>query len=215
MNTDSKPQIQGLYAITDPALCPNNLLLAKAEAAIEGGARVLQYRDKTQSAEVQIKMANRLATLCRQHNVCFIINDDIQLAKTVQADGVHLGKDDSAIESAREILGPNAIIGISCYNSLQRAQQMQLAGADYVAFGRFFPSKSKPSAPQADLDTLIQARELLTIPIVAIGGIDRHNARQAIRNGADSVAVIQAVFAHGTQTAITEASRQISAQFTL
>ncbi|QKI89472.1 thiamine phosphate synthase [Thiomicrorhabdus xiamenensis] len=215
MNTVTKSRIQGLYAITDPSLCPNDQLLAKVEAAIQGGAKVLQYRDKTQSTEVQIKMASRLVTLCRQHNVCFIINDDIQLAKTVQADGVHLGKDDSAIESARETLGQNAIIGISCYNSLQRAQQMQQAGADYVAFGRFFPSRSKPQAPQADLQTLIQAREQLEIPIVAIGGINRNNAHQVIGSGADSVAVIQGVFAHETQTAITEASRQISTQFTL
>ncbi|MBO1926115.1 thiamine phosphate synthase [Thiomicrorhabdus sp. 6S2-11] len=190
----SKP-IQGLYAITDPALCPNDTLIDKVNQAIDGGAKIIQYRDKTQPFAVQKAMAHKLAKLCKQHNVLFIVNDSIELAQYSQADGIHLGKDDTAIQAARVALGEQAIIGISCYNSLERAQQMQNLGADYVAFGRFFPSKTKQNAPQAEIKTLQLAKQKLKIPLVAIGGINTDNAQQLLDSGADSIAVIQGIFA--------------------
>lgn len=188
-------KIQGLYAITDPTLCPNDSLLEKVSDAIHGGAKIIQYRDKTQPFSVQKTTALKLAKLCKQHKVLFIINDSIELAHHCKADGIHLGKNDSAIEKAREALGTNAIIGISCYNSLDRAQQMQDSGADYVAFGRFFASQTKPDAPQAEMSTLQKAKQQLNIPVVVIGGITEKNAAELIAAGADSIAVIQGIFA--------------------
>lgn len=202
--------ISGLYAITDPTLCPNDNLLEQVKQAILGGARIIQYRDKTQPFSVQQQMALELAKLCRKFKVLFIINDSIELAQYCQADGIHLGKDDSAIQQARKALGEKAIIGISCYNSVERAMQMQVLGADYVAFGRFFASKTKPDAPQAEIATLIEAKQKLQIPIVAIGGINPQNAAQLITAGADSIAVIQGVFA---QSNAQKAARSLSNLF--
>lgn len=181
----------GLYAITQPSAT----LAAQVEQAILGGARVIQYRDKSQDQSHRYREAQSLLQICRQYSVPLIINDDIELAHAIGADGVHLGSDDAAYESARERLGARAIIGVSCYNQLSLALLAQAQGADYVAFGRFFPSRSKPNAVQADLDMLQQARQQLRIPIIAIGGITSANGRQLIEAGADMLAVIEAVFA--------------------
>jgi len=186
----SSSKIQGLYAITDPELIPDNKLISSIEQAILGGARVIQYRNKTASKEIQQQQARQLSVLCKQHKVCFIINDDARLAHAVQADGVHVGKEDGKIADARQLLGNQAIIGVSCYNQLENAQRAITLGADYIAFGRFFPSKTKPQAIQADPTLLKQAAAQLHVPIVAIGGINRDNAQQLIQYGADSIAVI-------------------------
>ncbi|WP_319381623.1 thiamine phosphate synthase [Thiomicrorhabdus sp.] len=207
MNSKS---LKGLYVITDSALSAPDQLLNHVEQALQGGARILQYRDKILSPELRLQQAKALRNLCDRHHALLIINDDIELAANCSADGVHLGKDDSAIGQARRRLGSQALIGVSCYNSIERALQMQTLGADYVAFGRFFPSKTKPMAPQADLQTLLDAKRQLAIPIVAIGGINCTNAQQLIDAGADALAVIQGVFA---QADITAASRQIQNRF--
>ncbi|MBF6058246.1 MULTISPECIES: thiamine phosphate synthase [Thiomicrorhabdus] len=204
--------IKGLYVITDSALSAPDELQNHVEQALQGGARILQYRDKVLSPELRRQQAKALRTLCDRYNAVLIINDDIDLAVSCLADGIHLGKDDSAISEARRRLGPQALIGISCYNSIERALQMQALGADYVAFGRFYPSKTKPNAPQAEIQTLVNARQQLKIPLVAIGGIDGNNAQPLIDAGADSLAVIQGVFA---QADITRASRQIQSRFTV
>lgn len=188
-------KIFGLYAITDPNLSPAGKVLQDAELALKGGVKILQFRDKTTDWNTQLELAKKLNILCRQYAAIFIINDDIELARQSNADGIHLGKDDAALETARHTLGENAVIGISCYNSVERALEMQKRGANYVAFGRFFPSKTKPQAPQADLATLGKAKHMLQIPVVVIGGIDIHNAPTLINAGADSIAVIQGVFA--------------------
>jgi len=210
----SKPhQLYGLYAITPDSgtfRLTNAELLQRVEQALQGGARVLQYRDKFLSPEQQFQQASALKALCDSYNVHFIINDDVELTRAVRADGVHLGRDDAPLAEARHILGETAIIGVSCYNQLDRAHAAQQRGADYVAFGRFFPSRSKPDASPADIDLLLRARSEVTIPIVCIGGINADNAKLLVDAGADMVAVINSVF---TAADVTYAARQLSALF--
>ena len=186
--------IQGIYAITDPLLLPDNIIYDQVSKAIDAGISVLQYRNKIAAYAIQQQQAEKLNELCRKNQVLFIINDSIKLAKYVCADGIHLGKEDNNISYARSELGRDSIIGLSCYNQLQRAVDAQQQGADYVAFGRFFPSKTKPQAIAADLELLIQAKQKLSIPIVAIGGITIENAASLINAGADSIAVINGIF---------------------
>ena len=184
----------GLYAITDDRLIPPGQLSRCVAQAITGGATVIQYRNKQTSEQQRHHEAATLAQLCRQHNVPLIINDDAELAASVDASGVHLGKTDASIQQARQRLGPRAIIGVSCYNSLERAVMAAQAGADYVAFGRFFSSHSKPDAPPAEAALLRQARRQLQLPIVAIGGITPENGRALVAAGADLLAAIHGVF---------------------
>ncbi|QJD28708.1 thiamine phosphate synthase [Methylococcus geothermalis] len=184
---------KGLYVIT-PDRLRGEALLAAVESAVFGGAAVVQYRPKSGSAKDHLAEGERLRKSCRAAGVPLIINDSARLAANIGADGVHLGKDDGAVATARSVLGHRAIVGVSCYDSLERALRAEAEGADYVAFGAFFPSATKPGAPRARLETLREARTRLNIPIVAIGGIDATNATQAIDAGADLVAVIEAVF---------------------
>ena len=202
--------MKGLYAITDPILTPGQQLFEAVEAALRGGCRILQYRDKLHEAGDQLQIAHALRHLCADYGALFIVNDDIALTRAVQADGVHLGKDDTAIQEARYYLGSQTIIGISCYNDLQRAKIMVQAGADYVAFGRFFPSRTKPHAQPASLNTLRQAKQQLQIPIVAIGGITLENADRVIEAGADMLAVIHGLFG---QTDIEQTASQFNQLF--
>ncbi len=187
-------QLQGLYAITDGELATHLDLTEQVTAALEGGARIIQYRDKGSDRQRRLAETTGLLQLTRIHNALLIINDDVGLANEIGADGVHLGRDDSDLERARFQLGPDAIIGISCYNRLDLAWQAQQAGADYVAFGRFFPSRTKPQAIQADLELLSKARLELNLPLVAIGGITPENGAPLISAGADMLAVIHGVF---------------------
>lgn len=182
----------GLYVITDGST--GEILLSKVEQALRGGAAIVQYRDKTTDQARREQEAAALRSLCQQHHALFIINDDVALAKAVQADGVHVGRDDSALSTAREALGKAAIIGVSCYNQLELALNAAERGADYIAFGSFFPSPTKPNAPRATLELLHQARQQLALPICAIGGITLENAPDLLANGADMLAVITDVF---------------------
>lgn len=190
-NTD---RLSGLYAITDQALAAGTGLSKQVAQALQGGARVIQYRDKSLDSLRRKEEASALLQLCRQHNALLIINDDVALATAINADGVHLGRDDPDLGEARRQLGPDAIIGISCYNRFELALAAQQAGADYVAFGRFFPSRIKPDAVQADPQLLQRAKEALRIPTVAIGGITPENGKALIQAGADMLAVIHGVF---------------------
>jgi thiamine-phosphate pyrophosphorylase len=187
--------IKGLYAVT-PDSNDRDALVAKVEAALLGGARMVQYRNKQAHINIRthLETASALAKLCRQHGAIFIINDDANLALNIGADGIHLGQDDGDIASARKLLGKEAIIGVSCYNSLERALAAQQQGADYAAFGTMFSSSTKPNAPRATLDLLRLAKVQLNIPIVAIGGISLHNAADVVDAGADALAVINALF---------------------
>ena len=184
--------LKGLYAITSSKLEQN--MVTSVAATIAGGASLVQYRNKSANYEQQLWEAQDLQTLCRSLNVPLIINDNVEIAKKVNACGVHLGKDDCQIKSARKILGEKAIIGVSCYNRLDLAIKAQESGADYVAFGSFFASATKPNAPSAPLSLLSQAKQRLHIPVVAIGGITSNNCQELIQAGADMVAVIEGVF---------------------
>ena len=186
--------VNGLYAITDTELIPTGQLTNCVTRAIAGGASVIQYRNKQTADLACHHEAAALTTLCRQHTIPLIINDDAELAAAVGASGVHLGKSDVSIQQARAQLGPQAIIGVSCYNDIERAIAAVAAGADYVAFGRFFPSHSKPDAQQADTRVLSQARQQLDRPIVAIGGITPDNGQALLTAGANLLAVIHGVF---------------------
>ncbi len=183
---------RGLYAITQSENKQPGILFEEVAAAIRGGATVIQYRDKNPTDALTV--ARALANICHEYNVPLIINDDVGLAIESKADGVHLGKDDNDIIEARECLGDAAIIGVSCYNSVERALTAQTMGATYVAFGRFFPSTSKPLAKPADIDTLRKAKAALRLPVVAIGGILPENGGQLLAAGADLLAVIGGVF---------------------
>ena len=189
-----KPRVAGLYAIADSAYLHDNDFVPAVRAALDGGARVVQYRDKKSEPAQREAIARALNVLCREHGVAFLINDDVRLAGTIGAAGVHLGRDDPDIGAARAVLGASALIGVSCYNELARAQAAQDAGADYVAFGRFFPSRTKPQAVLAAPELLRAARATLKIPIVAIGGITPENGVTLIEAGADALAVIEGVF---------------------
>ncbi|KJV29348.1 thiamine phosphate synthase [Luteibacter yeojuensis] len=182
---------KGVYAITDG---PRDDLFAAVEAALAGGARLLQYRDKTTDAARRRQEAAELASLCARHDVPLIINDDVVLAKETGAAGVHLGVQDVSIAEARAALGPGAIIGVSCYGSLERARQMRDESADYLGFGAMYPSTTKPHAPVTTHDVLTQACQL-GLPVVAIGGLTPDNARPVIDAGADYIAVVSALFA--------------------
>jgi thiamine-phosphate pyrophosphorylase len=186
--------LQGLYVITDDTLCAENLAAA-VTAAIDGGATLVQYRSKRGSAAQREQQARQLLDICRARQVAFLINDDPLLAKTIGADGVHLGQSDSRLAEARTLLGPEAIIGITCHASLELALLAEKQGADYVALGRFFDSHTKPEAPAADIRILEQAKKQLVIPVCAIGGITPENAPRLIKAGADMLAVIHGVFA--------------------
>jgi thiamine-phosphate pyrophosphorylase len=180
----------GLYAITDG---PRPDLLDVVAQALAGGARLLQYRDKSADKARRHAEAVALRQLCTIHAVPLIINDDVALAHAVAADGVHLGRDDDDIAGARAMLGEDAIIGVSCYDSLTRAQMAARSGASYIAFGAFFASPTKPLAPHAPIDLLRQSAAL-GMPRVAIGGITPDNAASLVEAGADYLAVISAVF---------------------
>lgn len=197
-------RVAGLYAIADTQYLDDARFVGAVSKAIAGGARIIQYRDKSHDVTARLAQAKKIAALCRQHDVLFIVNDDVALAKESQADGVHLGREDTALTQAREILGPRAIIGVSCYNELARAEAAEKQGADYVAFGRFFPSRTKPQAVQASLDLLREAKKKLRIPVVAIGGITPENGASLIAAGADALAVIEGVFGQADVCAAAE-----------
>ena len=201
---------RGLYAITDTLLLADGKLLEHVGQAIRGGARVIQYRDKQLSPAVRQHQAAALAELCKSHGIPLLINDDVALATAVGAAGVHLGEHDCDLQGARGQLGPDAIIGVSCYNRLELARQAASRGADYVAFGRFYPSSTKPGAVQARPALLTEARQVLDIPIVAIGGITPENGGELVSAGADLLAVIHGIFG---QPDVEAAARHYAALF--
>lgn len=187
--------LSGLCAITSESICADSMrLISAVEAAVAGGARIIQYRDKETPPLVRKRQARLLIGLCHQLGARLVINDDVRLAADTGADGVHLGKADGSIKEARNLLGSKAIIGASCGPSLERAQVAAAEGASYLAFGRFHASLTKPNAPQADLATLHQARSIFALPLCAIGGITPANAGPLIEAGADLIAAVDGVF---------------------
>lgn len=194
MKSSTAHELRGLYAIADASLLTANAILPAVNEAIAGGAKLIQYREKGQHGRAATAIARQLASSCRASGVYFIVNDDVELALNSGADGVHLGQDDAAISHARQRLGSARIIGASCYNSLPLAAKAAAAGADYLAFGRFFPSKTKPDAPNAELATLAAARAQFDLPLCAIGGITASNAEPLLAAGADLIAAVDGVF---------------------
>ena len=202
-------KVRGLYVITDPGLIGSHLEEA-VEAALQGGATVVQYRQKDKLASTYSYDAQKLSDLTKRYSAALIINDDAELARDIDADGVHVGRTDTSIALARSVVGRHKMVGVSCYNDMTRALDAEQQGADYVALGSFFGSAIKPNAVQASIELLQQAKSELTIPVVAIGGINEQNGKQLISAGADSLAVISAVF---TQKDVKAAARRLSNLF--
>lgn len=202
------PRLRGLYVLTAQTLTPAPRLLSEVEAALRGGARLVQYRDKHSAASVRLTQAQQLRALCQRFGACFLINDDVALAQAVDADGVHLGQSDMPLPQARALLGPDKLIGITCHASLALAYQAVAQGADYLAFGAFYPSVTKPQAASAPLALLHQAKQQLSLPLCAIGGITADNATPLVAAGADLLAVTAGVFASAdTQQAAAQLAR--------
>jgi thiamine-phosphate pyrophosphorylase len=200
-------QLRGVYAIADAALIPETRLLSAVELAIQGGAALVQYRGKSMAFERQCEQASALQALCHLNGIPLIVNDNIELALACNAAGIHLGREDTDLRTARETLGNNAIIGVSCYNEIDRAFNAQSSGADYVAFGSVYPSPTKPQAVRASIELCQQAKQQITIPVCAIGGITAANAKPLVEIGIDLLAVISGIFA---QPDIEAATRDLS-----
>jgi len=205
-----RPKLAGLYALT-PELGDTVELAARTELALSGGASAIQYRTKAASAGLKLEQAAALRALCSARGAIFIVNDDVELAHAVRADGVHLGRDDASLAAARARLGPAAIVGVSCYDELERAESAIAAGGDYIAFGSFYPSRVKPNAVRAPLSLIAEAKARWPqAGIVAIGGITAANAPPLIAAGADAVAVISALY---EAPDIALAARELAACF--
>ena len=204
-------KLRGLYAITDSQLLAGRFL-SHVEAALEGGVRLLQYRDKSDDTAHRLREAEALKTLCERYGTELIINDDAELAARLGV-GVHLGQTDGPLTPARALLGRQAIIGSTCHASLDLAQQAANEGASYVAFGRFFNSVTKPGAPAASVELLDQARAQVKLPIAVIGGITLDNAAPLVAHGADLLAVIHGLFGADSAQEVTRRARAFNALF--
>ena len=185
--------LNGLYVITDEYLTPDETVYDYVKEALKAGASIVQYRNKTKSDEEVEEVCRALQELCSQHNVPFIIDDRPHLAAKIHADGLHIGKDDMPIQEARKIF-PKGIIGVSCYGSIRKAKEAQDEGADYVAFGSFFPSPTKPHSGVISLNVLHKAKESVEIPICAIGGISQTNIGEVAATRTDMISVVSAAF---------------------
>lgn len=195
--------LRGLYAIT-PECADTERLLAQAAACLAAGPAILQYRAKAADPALRLEQARRLAALCRGTRTLFVVNDSLELALAVGADGAHLGREDGDLRAARRALG-GRLLGVSCYDDPRRAAAAAEAGADYVAIGSVFASATKPGAVRARLGLLAEARAASGLPVAAIGGITADNAAAAIAAGADLVAVVSAIFGAGDVTAAARA----------
>lgn len=198
--------MHGLYGITDTQLLADGRLLPYCEAALEGGMRILQYRDKSQDAQRRLDEASALQQLCFQYGAQLLINDDLALATQLGV-GVHLGQEDGNLAQARQQLGAEAIIGATCHASLDLAKQAIAQQVSYIAFGRFFNSHTKPAAPTATPELLATARQQFNLPLVAIGGINLDNGGQLISQGADALAVVHALFAAASASEVEQRAR--------
>jgi thiamine-phosphate pyrophosphorylase len=200
--------VHGLYAVT-PDTLDTAALAAMVSEAVAGGARLVQYRNKIASAPLRLEQAGRLLEICKQQDALLIVNDDTDLAVRIGAQGLHLGRDDGDIAAARARL-PNAPIGASCYRSVDVAREAKRLGADYVAFGSFFASPTKPSAVRSPLSIIAEAKQAVGLPVVAIGGITLDNTPELITAGVDAIAVITALFG---APSVRSAAERFSALF--
>ena len=197
--------LHGLYVLTDDQIFPHSEWPDRVEKIIIGGASIIQLRDKTLHNQELLVHATKILEICKSYAVPLIINDRVSLAKKINADGVHIGKNDQTIRVARKYLGDKFIIGASCYRNLHSAVRAQNFGADYVAFGSIFPSSTKPQASRCSFATLREAKKILQIPVCAIGGIRQNNMQSVTATGVDLVAVSHAIFnARHPQQAVTK-----------
>jgi thiamine-phosphate pyrophosphorylase len=205
-----REKLIGLYAITDASVSNPKKTIVNVEQALRGGARLIQFRDKSSNQNQRLETCLALRELTREFDAIFIVNDDTELALATKSDGIHLGQDDISLKEARKRLGENTIIGISCYNRFDLAEQATKEGANYIAFGRFFPSRTKPDATAAKITLIQQAKQELDIPVVAIGGITAENGGALIEAGADMLAVVDSLFG---QTNIEAAAKSYQPLF--
>lgn len=190
----SSRELTGLYVLTDSQLYPHTEWPERVELAILGGTNVIQLRDKYMSNDDLKPTALLIKQICDDYDVTFIINDRVSLAKEINADGVHIGQDDHTLREARHYLGHNFLIGVSCYQHLFSALRAEKFGANYVAFGSLFPSRTKPHARHCPLSIISKAHKIINIPICAIGGITANNSRHALDAGASMIAATHSVF---------------------
>ncbi|MES2819392.1 MAG: thiamine phosphate synthase [Pseudomonadota bacterium] len=205
-------RLRGLYAITDSRLLADGKLLPYVEAALQGGVRLLQYRDKSADEARRLREAQALGELCERHGATLIINDDAELAARLGV-GLHLGQSDGSLAAGRALLKPRAVIGATCHAQLALAEQAVAEGASYVAFGRFFDSNTKPGAPAASLELLQQARARFSLPIVAIGGVTLDKAPALIGAGADLLAVVHGLFGAESPAEVRQRAEAFAALF--
>ncbi|MBQ1994113.1 MAG: thiamine phosphate synthase [Lachnospiraceae bacterium] len=194
-----------LYAITDKSWLNGNTLASQVEDALRGGATFLQLREKNASKEEIIKEALEIKEICKKYNVPFVIDDDVDIAKEIDADGVHIGQNDASYKYARDILGDNKIIGMTAHN-LEEALTAQNSGADYIGVGAVFNTSTKLDTIPMSRETLMQITSNISIPVVAIGGINENNILELKGSGVDGVAVISAIF---SKEDITEAANNL------
>lgn len=185
--------MKGLYVITPELTKPDNQTMDMIESALIGGAKILQLRNKKSDDYELFDLASSIKELCKKYDSLFIIDDRVTLAKKIQSDGVHIGKFDVKLKDIREDL-KDFIIGVSCYGNVNYAKNMEVQGADYVAFGSFFHSPTKPESNIVPLDTISKAKEIITVPICAIGGITLENAPLLVNQGVDMLSVISDIW---------------------
>ena len=185
--------INGIYAIT-PDWEDTRQLIIKTEELLLNKINLLQYRNKKVSKQLRMTQAKELQALCHHYQVPFIINDDYELCGILNADGIHLGKDDITIEEVRGRLGNDIIVGISCYNDFERVNKRMATNCDYIALGACFPTKTKPNAPHASLNFLENVVEISIKPVVAIGGINLDNCVPIINSSVNAIAMINALY---------------------
>ena len=202
-------KLRGLYVITDTHLIPRARFVETVEAAVHGGATMVQLREKETPREEVIRLGRDILTVTRRYGALLIVNDHPTIAKEIGADGVHVGRDDPPVAEARAIVGPEAIIGASCYGQVDRAVAAEQAGADYVAFGTPFPSPTKAKRTDISLGIFQEAKQRVRVPVFAIGGITLANARQVIDAGADGIAIVSGVFAAPDVEAAARALAQL------
>ena len=200
---------RGLYLVT-PNWDDTKQLLRSTEQALQAGVALLQYRHKTADPELRLQQASALQALCRRYQTAFVINDHVELAVQLGADGVHVGGTDVSVAQARELLGNHKIVGASCYGDLSLARAAQAQGASYVAFGGFYPSVVKKYPVTTPLDLVREARVVIPLPIVVIGGMTVELAHPLVERGADLVAAISSVYNHANTN---DAARQFVSLF--
>lgn len=201
--------LQGLYAVTDDTLPPRNSFIEHIEAALKGGIDLLQLRLKMAPREEFERLARKVLQLTENYGIPLFINDRPEIAHKVGAEGVHVGRDDPSVEEIRKLYGNSLSIGASAYGDLQLSLELEKEGANYVAFGNFFPSPTKPKEKIVSLDVLKRAKERLKIPVFAIGGINHRNARVVLEAGADGIAVVSAIFGFKEPEEVESKTREL------